>query len=330
MGEARRRLVVLAGLLTSAVALYLVVRSIDLAEAVDVVASANPLPLVAIVGIVTVEVALRAFRWSLLLPRTNGGERIPFVRLVPPLLVGYLGNAILPARLGEPMRAVIASRRVRVGMPEALGSVLLERVVDVATLAPIAFVAAMIVGAPAWARQVLGVTAAGGVVILMVLTTVGVMPLMRLADRLSLGSRPAIREVVARFTASLGGPSRRPAVLSAAGISITAWFLDAASVWLAATSIGVGLDYPAAMLIAGVGTLGTAIPSAPGYVGTYELAVAGIAGALGIPPAPAFALALLVHIMTLGPVAIGGGVSVVGMGANLGDLARTAEAAGRD
>lgn len=119
-------------------------------------------------------------------------------------------------------------------------------------------------------------------------------------------------------------------VFSAASISITAWFLDATSFWLAATAVGVGLDYPAAMLIAGVGTLGTAIPSAPGYVGTFELAVAGMAGALGVPPTPAFAIALIVHVMTLGPVALGGAISAVAIGANLGEVIRVAEASGND
>ena len=330
MTDLRRRLLVMFGVAISVVALYLVLRSIDVGEAVDVLATAQPLPLLAVVGVVAVEVGLRAFRWSILLPRREDGSRVAWFRLVPPLLVGYLGNAVLPARLGEPMRAVIAARRERVGMPEALASVLLERVIDVATLAPMAFVAALLVNAPSLATQVLGVVAAGGLVIRAILTTVGVMPLVRLMDRLGLASRPLVRGVIERFSASLGGPSRRAAVLSGAGISVTAWFLDAASVWLVASSIGVALDYPAAMLIAGVGILGTAIPSAPGYVGTYELAVAGIAGALGVPPAPSFALALLVHALTLGPVAIAGAVSVVGIGANLGEVAHAAEASGHD
>jgi uncharacterized protein (TIRG00374 family) len=330
VSDGRRRLVVAAGLLVSAIALFLVVRTIDVAETLDVLAAANPVPLAGIVGIVAVQVVLRAFRWSVLLPRLEGGGRIPVARLVPPMLVGYLGNAVLPARLGEPMRAVLAARRERVGMPEALGSVLVERVVDVVTLAPVAFVAALIVGAPAWVLQLLGFTAAGGAVILVTLLTVGVMPLVGLANRIVPTSRAGLRDVIARFGASLGGPGRRPQLLTAAAISTTAWFLDATSVWLVASSIGATIDYPSAMLISGIGTLGTAIPSAPGYVGTYELAVATIAGIVGVAPAPALALAVLVHVMTLGPVAIGGAVSVVGIGANLGEVARAAEASGRD
>jgi uncharacterized membrane protein YbhN (UPF0104 family) len=330
MSDGRRRLVVAAGLLVSAVALFLVARSIDLAEAARVLVTANPVPLAAIVGIVAVQVAMRAFRWSVLLPRASDGRRIPFARLIPPLLTGYLGNAVLPARLGEPMRAVVAARREGVGMPEALGSVLVERVIDTATLAPVAFVAALLVGAPGWIVRVLGLTAGGGAMILAAMVTVGAMPLVRLAHGIVPASRHGVHEVVDRFGASLGGPGRRPQLLVAAAISIAAWFLDAVSVWLVASSIGVAIGYPAALLIAGIGTLGTAIPSAPGYVGTYELAVAGIAGIVGVPPAAALAMAVLIHIMTLGPVAIGGAVSVVAIGADLSEVARAAESSGRE
>lgn len=83
------------------------------------------MPLVAIVGIVAVQVTVRAWRWSFLMPHGFDDGRLGVRRLLPPLLVAYLGNAVLPARLGEPMRAMLASPRERVGTTEALGSVLL-------------------------------------------------------------------------------------------------------------------------------------------------------------------------------------------------------------
>jgi uncharacterized protein (TIRG00374 family) len=330
MKDVRPRIVMVVGLIFSAIALWLVLRTIDLGEVLNVVGTADPVPLLAVVGVVAIQVTLRAFRWSILLPRRETGQRVAVPRLIPPLLIGYLGNAILPARLGEPMRAVIAARRERIGLSEAFGSVLLERVVDVATLAPVAFLAALVVGAPEWALQVLGLTAGGGLFILLVLIAVGVGPFLRLADRLGLGSRPRIRDLASRFTANLHGPDRRRVLLTVAGISAAAWLFEAMSFWLAATAVRVDLDYPAAMLIAGITVLGTAIPSAPGYLGTYELAAAGTATLLGVHPAAALALALLVHVMTLAPLALGGALSVVALGASFTEVAREAEASGHE
>lgn len=325
MTDVRRQAVVVVGVLISAVAVWFVLGSIDVGEAIAVLGRANPLPLLAILGVVSVQIALRSWRWSILIPIRPDGTRVSAIRLVPPLLVGYLGNAVLPARLGEPMRAVIASRRERVGTTEALGSVLVERVIDVATLAPVAFVAAVLVGAAGWTTQILAVAAGLGIAGIVILTTIGVHPLLRIADRLGLRRRPRARSVAVRLADTVGGRSRRRALLAAAAISVAAWLLDAASFWLAAQSIGVELPYTGAMVIAGVTVLGTAIPSAPGYVGTFELAAAGMAGALGVPGAPALAMALVTHFMTLVPVALAGAASLVGMGARLGEVAQAAE-----
>ena len=326
MRSLRRQLVVAVGLLISAGALYLVLRSIDIGEAVRIISRADPVPLLAILGIVGIQVTVRSFRWSFLLPRQPNGIRSPVRRLLPALLIGYLGNAVLPARLGEPMRALIASRRERVGMTESLGSVLLERAIDVATLAVVAFVASLIVDAPTWTRQALGVAAVLGVIGIAVLVTIGIDPILRLANVLGLNKRAKLRALAARFAVSVGGPSRRRAILLSAAMSIGAWLLDAVSFWLAAQAVGVELPYAGAMLVAGITVLGTALPSAPGYVGTFELAAAGTAGALGVEPAAALAMAVVAHVMTLMPMALGGAISLTFVGTNLGAVANALDA----
>jgi glycosyltransferase 2 family protein len=330
MSGLRRQLVVVAGLLISGVALWLVLQTIDVGEAVAVIGRANPAFLLAIIGVVAVQATLRAWRWSILIPVRDGGPRPATLRLLPPMLVGYLGNTVLPARLGEPMRAVIAARRERIGMTEALGSVLVERLVDIAMLAVVGFTAALIVAGPAWTIQLLGAAAAVGVAGMLVLLTVGLEPLLRLADRVGLGNRPVVRDLAARFVATLGGRSRRGALLAAAGISVAAWILDAGSFWLAAHAVGVDLPYLAAAVVDGVSVMGTALPSAPGFVGTFDLAASGTAGALGVPGAQALAMAVVVHVMTLVPLALGGAVSLAAMGASLGEVAHAAEASGHD
>jgi uncharacterized protein (TIRG00374 family) len=327
MIDLRRQLVVVVGLLVSAGALALVLGSIDLGEAVAIISGANPFALLAIVGVVAVQVTVRAHRWSLLFPRQPDGTRSPANRLLPPLLIGYLGNAVLPARLGEPMRALVASRRERVGVAESMGSVLLERLIDVATLAVVAFAASLVVDAPAWTRQALGVAAALGITGIVVLGTVGIAPLVGVANRLGLQHREKLSSLVQRFATSVGGRSRRPAILGGAALSVVAWLFDAISFWLAAQAVGVDLSYGGAMLVAGVTVLGTAIPSAPGYVGTFELAAAGMAGALGVAPAPALAMAVVAHVMTLLPMALGGAVALTVSGTSLGNAAREASTA---
>ena len=54
--------------------------------------------------IIALQLVLRTLRWRTLLAGTHPPATPSIVRLMPVLLIGYLANAILPARLGEAVR----------------------------------------------------------------------------------------------------------------------------------------------------------------------------------------------------------------------------------
>ena len=325
MGGTRRgNLVVrLGGLLISVVALWVVAHSVDLATCASVLSKANPVPLVASLAVIAPQVSLRALRWRLLLPPQRGGGHTRVVRIVPVLLVGYLGNAVLPARLGEPIRAYLIARREDLDAAEAFGSVVLERVVDTATLAVMAFVAAVVVNAPTWIVQATAVAAIAGTAVTGALVVIGPGRMVGWTRRAVAHLRFATRTnpILKRlddFARGIERPSRSGAIVVAALVSAVCWILDATTFWLVAQSIGVPLSPAAALLVAAVTVLGTALPSAPGYVGTFELAAATTAQAFGVAAAPALALAVLAHAVA---------VSLVAMNARLGSLANDAAGA---
>jgi uncharacterized protein (TIRG00374 family) len=324
----------LVGLLVSVAAVWLVAHSVDLGACATVLSHANPIPLAACLVVIATQVVLRSVRWRLLLPSPPGGGRIGVSRIVPVLLVGYLGNAVLPARLGEPVRAYLVARREKLDAVEAFGSVVLERVVDTATLAIVAFVAAVAVNAPSWIVQATGIAALIGSAFTGALVVVGPGRLVRLTRRvvahLPLAARAeTILQRLDDFARGIDRPSRSGAVVVAAAVSAACWMLDATTFWLVGQSIGAPVSPAAALLIGAVTVLGTALPSAPGYVGTFELAAATTAQALGVAAAPALALAVLAHAVTVLPTAIGGAVSLIAMDARLGRLATDAAGAER-
>jgi uncharacterized membrane protein YbhN (UPF0104 family) len=94
-----------------------------------------------------------------------------------------------------------------------------------------------------------------------------------------------------------------------------------------ARSLGIEVTVAGAMLIAAVSTLGTAIPSAPAYLGTFEVAGVVAAGALGIGAGEALAMALLAHAVTTIPFAIAGGLAVGWLSISLDEVAGEAVAA---
>ncbi|MDQ6681682.1 MAG: flippase-like domain-containing protein, partial [Chloroflexota bacterium] len=113
------------------------------------------------------------------------------------------------------------------------------------------------------------------------------------------------------------GPSR---IAAAAGLSAVAWCMDSAVVWLTAVALSIGISPGVALLITAVTVLGTAVPAAPGYLGTFELALAATAGAFGVPPAQGLALGLLAHAVSLIPITLAGVVSAVVLGVRPRDV----------
>jgi hypothetical protein len=321
-----------AGVAISIVALAIVFSSVDVSEAWLVLVGASLPWLVAVLGIVAVQLLVRGWRWRMVLPPRPSGEPVPVTRTIAPLLVGYLGNAVLPARLGEPIRAFLIARREQLDTLESFGATMLERLVDIVTLALIGFAAALALGAQWWIVAVGAVAGFGGLAALGLLVVVG---FTRLADigaailsRIGIAKRTARLQHWARsFAKGVDRGRDLPRLVGVVMVSIVAWALDALIFFLVAMSLGIELGFPEAVLIGAVAVLATAIPAAPGYVGTFELAATATAVALGVPRAEALALAVLVHVVTVVPVALAGAAALIVTGAKLGRLAEEAEEA---
>lgn len=311
----RRLAIGIVGPLLSIAALAVVLSSVDIRSTGHAISRAQPLALIPILLLVAVGMSLRSWRWQRLLPVTQ--PRIPVRRIVPVVLIGYLGNSVLPARLGEAIRAYLLARREGMSSFEVLGTALLERIVDVAVLALLAFVCAVAVGAPTWVLQLTAVAATGGAAIVAILTLIGLGPVLRVLHRYA-GRVPRADQVLTRldrFASGIGGRAQRGPVAQAALLSVPIWMVDASICWVVAAGLGLAVDPPRALLIVAVGALGTSIPSAPGYIGTYELAASAAGRAVGLDLSAAFALALVLHAVTLIPVALAGAASLVALGA---------------
>jgi hypothetical protein len=191
---------------------------------------------------------------------------------------------------------------------------------------------AVAVGAPDWLVQLTLVVAVVGLLAIGLLAVIGPHPFIRPLERLARGKGPGHRltgvvRVLDRLATGATAVGRRRATLGAIGISVVNWFIEATIFVLVATSLGIELPPSAGLLIAAVTVLGTAIPSAPGYVGTYELAATAAATALGVPEADALALALLAHVVTVLPLAIGGVIALSRWEGGLRPLAEEASEA---
>jgi uncharacterized membrane protein YbhN (UPF0104 family) len=228
---------------------------------------------------------LYAARWRRLMAEPKA---LPLGRAFGVVGLGYLANYTLPGRPGELVRAALA--RALGGVPLALGlaSLLLEKLLDGATilLSGLLFAAAgdlpdwlrasVLVGGVAFAAGALGVGVAGA------------LPASGLLERLGRGAGPA--RLLARQLGHVGEPARlllapgRAARVAALGLA--SWGAIVLHQAVLCQGVGTGTGPASWLLLYAALGLASVVPGAPGYLGTYQLAAVLALGAFGVESEP--------------------------------------------
>ncbi len=190
----------------------------------------------------------------------------------------------------------------------ALATVGLDRGSDVVTLFAFLVVSLPFAASASWVTRIV----VGSAILLVVLVAalVGARGYSRLRER-ERRERGRLRRIARDLVDALAEPFGRRRAARALGLSVLAWSAFAVAVWLVARSIGIKLDAIDCVFVTAVLNLGVAIPSSPGFVGTYQwLAVAAL-GVLDIGREQALAFSLLLHASWYVPTTIVGGVLVL-------------------
>lgn len=303
------------GVVVSIAALVLATRGIHLADVADAIASASPVPLLAGVVLILSSYPLLGMRWRTIALDIGPPSTHEMTEIV---VIGAAVNNALPARLGEVARAVGLSRSSRSPILTAFGTVVVDRVADV-----IFFAAAfgLTVGAsptPGWVRWV-GV---GGAILTIVL--VSGLATISMVMRNRRGAAPTGR--IARQLVALGeGLScvrSWGGVARAGALTVAAWGVWMAGAWCVAESIGVRLSPSEVLFTTGLLGLGSAVPSAPGFIGTYHWIAASALGLFGVGGADALAFAVLLHAAWFIPTTVIGAILMVRWGLSFAALQR--------
>jgi uncharacterized protein (TIRG00374 family) len=218
------------------------------------------------------------------------------------ICIGHFANAVLPFRLGDAARAYLAGGKFCAARMTVLGTIVIERLADGFMLLAIvvlgvSFGVALSPGSVVMALAI-GAVALGAAVAVIVLRpsftrwvtehAPRFFPHLRaFGNAFHVARQPRTFAAVLVTTAASFGASVLilDLVLAATG-STLAW-------WQIATAIGVM-------------TLSTAIPAAPGAIGTYEFAGTSALIAFGLPYHAALPAVIAVHLLaTIPPALIG-------------------------
>jgi glycosyltransferase 2 family protein len=313
------RLVV--GVFISAVLLIVTLSRVDLPAAGAAIASAAPLGLAVALGIVIVDLGLRALRWQVLLDGVRGGSGKPAYRLAFGYLsIGFVANAVLPARLGDIARAYLAGTAFAAPRLAMFGTILVERVSDGLTMLGLALVAGLVLGAAAGTAELvlLGMIVAGGGALAGI---AGWLVLTRTALGMTrLGS--IVGDLGGRLAAGAGAlrsPTQGALVVGLTAVVTTTAVLVA---WAVSGAVGLSLAPMEAVLFLSAIALSLAIPAAPGSIGTYEFVGVAVLTSLGYSPELGLATILLMRVLTTFPPVIAGLISLWALQIRPGSLIR--------
>jgi len=288
-------------------ALYLHYRTqVSFDDLVDSFSGANLGLLAAVLVLHLVVLTLKAVRWNTVLqsvphehglPKDRGAED-PAARwlVYDALFLGYFGNYVLPAKLGELGRSLLYSRRARVPFPSVIATIVFERFLDALTLIVFFYATLMFLPAtlPDWVGDGAGLLTAasvGGLVVLWVLWR-------RLPrDAAAEGLAGKLAGVAAKFREGLGVMQNKAVASRAASWTVLIWALECWSVWLCIRAFGFEVEglWTAAVLQTVISSFAIAAPSAPAGLGIHQwVSVLIMSEVFGVPKDDALAISLIV------------------------------------
>ncbi len=273
------------GIPASAAFMFLAVRGADLGAVWATLADVRIAPLVGAVGCMGVVYWLQAARWRRIAHTSHGQLRF-FEMVVAAVAV----NNVLPGRVGDLLRARWVSRDA-FSYGRGVATVIFDRGFDLAVLVVLLLATLPLVTDEAWIDRivVVGVVALG-------LLAMGILAARSYTQRHPFARRRRgfvrrfARDLLDGLSEPLGATRTQELVL----LSLAAWVVWTAGAFLAARSVGVELTVVQALFVTAAVNLGVAIPSSPGFVGTYQwLGVSALAlFHVGRDSALAFAIVL--------------------------------------
>ena len=293
--------------------LFLLFRKIDFNKLLAALAEMDYRYLLPAVLFTFISYYFRAVRWRFLLKPMKKNTLMR--NLYSATIIGYMANNLLPARLGEFVRAYVLGEKESLETSAVFATLVLDRLFDGFTVILILVVTFFTVKLPPGMEKIQHGLVMGGYVTLAfyVVVIAFILILKKQTVRTLKVTARLLRPFPARFSEKvipvLGSfieglrISARPMdvflLFSSSGViwAFAVWALD-----MVLCSFGIVLPITASMFIMVFLVFAVMVPASPGYVGTYHFACVTALTAFGITSEKALSVALMVHGVSFFPV----------------------------
>lgn len=287
-----------AGILLGILFIYLSIRGLDIQSVLEGFQRIRYTYVAIALFVLLVMQILRSYRWGVLLSPI---EKVDQVSLFSITSVGFMLIVAIPARIGEFARPYLITRKSKIKMSSALGSIVLERVLDFLTIMMLFPIIMFLSPLPPWMAKsgvllLLAVIIIFGLLILLVVKRDASIDfiqtiLKRLPDKLSL----RLEGMVAHFIDGLKVIESPRLFIYIAFLSLLIWLANVLSIYVMFFALGLDLSLIAALTVMIILIFGLIIPTAPGFVGNWHyFTMIGLV-LFGISRADAMTFAIVHH-----------------------------------
>jgi len=302
----------IAGIGISLFLLYFLFRKIDFFQLLLVLKSLDSRYLAAALLITFVSYSLRAVRWHyLLLPQKKAS---PW-NLLSATIICYMANNLLPARLGEFVRAYLLAEKENLEPSSVFATLVLDRLFDGFSVLVILVITFFTVKLPSGMEKVQQGLATGGYVTLGIYIAVIVfllflkratVPTLRLVSVI-LAPFPkkfssTIIPLLGSFISGIRLTSKPKELFALVFTSALIWTTATWSVDLILMAFRIDLPINASMFILVFPVFAVMVPASPGYIGTYHAACMYGLMAFNVPKELALSVAIVMHSISFFPV----------------------------
>ncbi len=331
----RRWWTLVAGLVISAVFLYIGLRGLHLPDVWEGVRHARVGWLVPGVAVYFLAVWGRTWRWHYLL---RSLKPISLRTLFPIVVIGYMGNNVYPFRAGEVIRAYVLRRNEGVNIPASLATIVIERIFDGLVMLIFVFVALPFAEfSVGWLRDIVILSTllfwgAFLAFLIMALRPARTRQLYHAVFERALPrklSAPALR-TADHFMLGLENLRRPRDLWMTLVSSIFIWLTETTKYWFVMHAFDFEVSFFVLMVMTAVVNLATTLPSSPGYVGTFDTPGIETLKAYGVRETVAASYTLVLHAALWLPITLLGFYYLYREGLGWSDFRRAQAEAARE
>ena len=296
------------GVVISAVFLYFALRGWELDKAWLAMRTANYWWIIPGVAVYFFGVWARTWRWHYMLRPI---KTVSLVRLFPVVVIGYMGNNVYPARAGELIRAYVLRKKEAVSISASLATIIVERIFDGVIMLLFVFVSLPLTPMPEELRRVVVLFSLLFFGALAVFFVIAASPARSqavynwfIARLVPARFQDLARGLLDRFMDGLHCLRSGKDVLMIFVTSLVIWLAETVKYWFVMHSFDFSVPFYVLMLMNGVVNLATTIPSAPGYVGTFDAPGIEVLEQFGVGRAVATSYTLVLHAALWLPITL--------------------------